>query len=658
MGRKSIIFPLMMLVLNLQAQTDSVSGKVHALKDVEVLSSRTKTLTATVPVQIITEEKMLRLGIMTLSDALSHIAGITVRDYGGAGGMKTVSVRGIGSRHTGVVYDGIALSDCQTGEIDLSRYSLDHVHMLKMIVGEGDDIFLPARNTSSAAFLMISNQREPSADHASHLKARLTYGSWNTVIPSLYYGQSLSDKLSLSLQGEFTHSDNDYPFKIYNVRLVTKEHRQNSKMNAGHLESNLQWKMTDRQALSTKLYYYANNRQLPGIVHLYSNQNREVLHDQNAFAQANYHAVLSDRLSLQGNFKYNWAKTDYRNGNAAAEAPDARYDQQEYYASVAALYSPISWLAFSYAGDYFHNTLATDQTSVGHPSRHSILQTLSAKAHRGRLTLISRLLWSNYINKVQTGDAGRNHRQLSPSLSLSYKLLDAEDLYVRAFWKSIFRMPTFNELYYYHLGSADLRPERARQLNLGVTYAKRQGRLEGSLTLDGYLNKVSDKIVAIPFNMFVWQMMNLAKVTVYGIDLTASAKYNLTAHHALELNGNYSWQRAENRTNRNSVYYKNQIAYTPEHTFCATATWHNPWANFTYTLNGLDERWTTHSHSAGTRLPGFVEMDASLWRTFLLKKHTLTARAALMNIAGRQYDLVAHYPMPGRSWRISFTLEI
>lgn len=658
MDRKAIIFSLMMSAQGLHAQTDSITSKVHALQGVEVVSSKNKTVAATVPVQTITEEKMLSLGIMTMADALTHIAGITVRDYGGAGGMKTVSVRGIGSRHTGVIYDGIALSDCQTGEIDLSRYSLDNVSTLKMVVGEDDNIFLPARSTSSAAFLVISNQKNPSASHAGHLKARLTYGSWNTIVPSLYYGQSLSDRLFLSVMGEFTHSDNDYPFKIYNVRLVTKERRQNSKMNAGHLETNLLWKITDRQTLSGKLYYYDNDRQLPGIVHLYNNQNRETLHDQNAFAQAGYHAALSDRLSLQGNLKYNWAKSDYRNGNAAAEAPDARYYQQEYYASMAALCSPLPWLTFSYAGDYFYNALTAGQTASDHPSRHSILQTLSGKVTTGRLTVVSRLLWSNYINKVRMGNTGKDGRRLSPSVSLSYKLLDAEELYVRAFWKSIFRMPTFNELYYYHIGSTDLRPEKTRQLNLGFTYAKEQGRFEASFTLDGYLNKVDDKIVAIPFNMFVWHMMNLAKVTVYGVDFTANASYNLAARHALEFNGNYSWQRAENRTSKASEYYRNQIAYTPEHTFCATLTWRNPWANLTCAFDGMDERWTANSHSAGTRIPGFVEMDASLWRTFPLKKYTLTARAAMMNIADRQYDLVARYPMPGRSWRVSLILEI
>ena len=64
---------------------------------------------------------MLTMGVTDMADALHRLPGITLRDYGGAGGMKTVSVRGFGAKHTGVSYDGVMISECQSGEIDLSR---------------------------------------------------------------------------------------------------------------------------------------------------------------------------------------------------------------------------------------------------------------------------------------------------------------------------------------------------------------------------------------------------------------------------------------------------------------------------------------------------------------------------------------------------------
>ena len=99
---------------------------------------------STAPLRILDREQMLSLGVTDVADALHRMAGITLRDYGGAGGLKTVSVRGFSAKHTGVSYDGIMLSDCQSGEIDLSRYSLDNVEYLSLVVGDNDDIFIPA----------------------------------------------------------------------------------------------------------------------------------------------------------------------------------------------------------------------------------------------------------------------------------------------------------------------------------------------------------------------------------------------------------------------------------------------------------------------------------------------------------------------------------
>ena len=93
-----------------------------ALPDVEVKSSSSeRALTSSTPYQKIDSEKIRVAGITDISDALRRMSGVNIRDYGGAGGMKTVSIRGLGSQHTAVVYDGVSLSDCQSGQIRLVR---------------------------------------------------------------------------------------------------------------------------------------------------------------------------------------------------------------------------------------------------------------------------------------------------------------------------------------------------------------------------------------------------------------------------------------------------------------------------------------------------------------------------------------------------------
>ena len=131
-----------------------------------------------------------------------------------------------------------------------------------------------------------------------------------------------------------------------------------------------------------------------------------------------------------------------------------------------------------YSADYSFNNLngSSWRAIIGHPFRHSILQSVTVKYQTGRWVVTGKLLHSLFINRqknveqtdrtdVQINSA-RNMRRLSPSLSLSYKLLEDEEFFLRASYKNIFRSPTFNESYYYHYGSTDLNPELTDQWNI------------------------------------------------------------------------------------------------------------------------------------------------------------------------------------------------
>ena len=117
-------------------------------------------------------------------------------------------------------------------------------------------------------------------------------------------------------------------------------------------------------------------------------------------------------------------------------------------------------------------------------------------------------------------------------------------------------------------------------------------------------------------------------------------------------------QRSENRNNPESPYYKNQVAYMPRNTWSIAVGWQNPWVNASVTNSGMDERWTTNEHHNGTRISGYGETSLSLWRTLHVKNVGYTLRASMLNIFDKQYELVANYPMPGRSWKITVQITL
>jgi outer membrane cobalamin receptor len=613
---------------------------------------------------------MLSMGITDMADALHRLPGITLRDYGGAGGMKTVSVRGFGAKHTGVSYDGVMLSECQSGEIDLSRYSLDNVEGLSLTIGDNDDIFIPARQSSTPAVLNIETLRMRTDDTRPHLTAQVKQGSFGLISPFVRYEQNLSNRFAFSLVGEYTYADNDYPYSIQNGNETVSDRRSNSRMNSWHGELNFLYQTNRVSRLSGKLYYYDNDRQLPGQVHYYTNLSGEALRDRNAFGQLLYQTRWDDKLSLKWLAKYNWAESVYRDRMMQGGVNDASYWQREVYSSAVLLYTPDERWAMDYSMDYAFNNLngSSWRTLVGKPYRHTMLQSATAKYQSRRLKVIVRLLLSLYLNgqsempattrqDVQQNSAD-NMQRLSPSLSVSYKLLADQDLYVRASYKNIFRSPTFNESYYYHYGSTNLKPESTDQLNVGVTYTAPLSRRNMlTVTLDGYYNHVKDMIVAVPQNMFVWTCVNLDKVRSYGLDATMRASRQVAEGHQVAVAGSYSYQRVEDRNNPDATTYGYQVAYMPRHQGSLSVSYENPWVNVSLHGTSVSSRWPNNNHYEGTLIAGYTDCGATLWRQFRWHRHQLEARFDLKNVFDKHYEIVANYPMPGRNYQISINYK-
>ena len=643
-----------MMSAYMSAQTDTTTLQID---EVQVVDSRKHhTLTSTAPLHVMDHGEMLRMGVTDMADALHRLPGITLRDYGGAGGMKTVSVRGFGAKHTGVSYDGVMLSECQSGEIDLSRYSLDNVGSLSLVIGDNDDIFIPARQATTPASINIQTMSLPTDDVRPHLTTQLKFGSFGYVSPFLKYEQNVNERFALSAVGEYTYAENDYPYTIKNGIETIEDRRKNSRMNSGHGELNFLWTISPSDRLSGKVYYYDNDRQLPGQVFYYSNTSRETLRDRNLFGQLMYQKRLSEKLSLKLNGKFNWSASLYDDGMVASQILDANYWQREYYTSACLLYLPSDKWAFDYSVDYAHNNLNSTLDTDVRPYRNTLLQSATAKYRTHRLTVMGRLLYSLYLNGAKQGASAEDMRRLSPSLSLSYLLLP--NLHVRASYKEIFRAPTFNENYFFHYGSKDLHPERTEQLNVGMTWTGDFGRTSLQTTFDGYYNIVKDMIVAVPFNMFVWNCVNVGKVRVLGLDFTLNASHQLTKRQTLTLSGYYSYQRAQNRADETSPYYNNQIAYTPEHSCSAALAWENPWVNVSTHLTTVSERWSTNAHIEGTRVKGYYELGASAYRRFHIGRSMMELRLDLKNLTDKQYEIVGSYPMPGRSYQISLNYKL
>lgn len=632
------------------------TGPADTLGTVEIVATRPVAgIAATAPLQRLDSADLRLRGITDTGDALRRFAGVNLRDYGGAGGLKTVSVRGLGASHTAVAYDGLCVNDTRQGQIDLQRFSVDRLAGLELHTLDGGRLLAPVRNLA-AVLIDLHTLRPDTLTGRFKGTAAVKQGSFGTWNASLNGQQSIGRRTFAGASTDWFAARNDYPFTVENGVATTRLRRTNSRMQTANAEANVLHRLKHGN-LEGKIYFYHNYRRLPGQVILYVNENNERLTEQNAFGQARW-THRKGRMELFAAAKYNWQRSMYTDIDAQypGGALKQHYRQQEYYATAGISFDFAPWLSAAYATDYAHAAMKSNLKADNDVSRNTWLQSLSLQLHKGRWNLLLRGV-GHYFRDRKNGRADTQATQrVTPSASVSFRLLQAPlRLYLRGGYKESFRMPTFTEAYFYHLGSAELRPEHTRQLNAGLTLQASPARFWPllSLTADAYYNKVSDRIVSVPYNLFIWRTVNMGEVRSSGCDWVLESRWKPARKHLLALAANYSYQSAKDRTSPGSDTYGNQLAYTPRHFGAASLAWENPWLSVVAHTTFAARRWSTNEHLQSTLMPAYNEWGFAVYRTFSPGKVRIEARADLMNAFSERYEVIKRYPMPERSYSLS-----
>ena len=645
-----------------QEKKDSINGKVHQLDAVTVTARRMPAkITSATSVQVLSKEDLKNLGLQNMGDAVKRFAGTNVRDYGGIGGLKTVSVRNLGAAHTAVSYDGVAISNTQAGQIDIGRFSLDNVSNLSLAIGHDDNLLQSARLFASAGVLNIETEKPRLEDgRNTFTQIQMRGGSFGYLTPALRHWQKLGERTYLTIDANYLHAEGDYPFTIKEGNYISNEKRINSDIESYQGEMNLFHTFKDESELSAKAYYYHSKRGLPGAVILYNPESDERLWDENFFAQARYKKTFNPKWTFQAQGKYNYSWNKYEDTGVeytGGKQTDTNR-QYEYYLSASVLYKPVPSLSVSVSQDGAINHLHTNGLHSPEPTRYTSLTALNAR-YQGKRLKVSGTLVATYITEeVKAGNTPDDRKRLSPTLSVSWQPWKEEQFFVRALYKNTFRVPTFSDLYYLRVGNTNLRPEKATEYTIGLTWSGTPFSFTDfvSITVDGYYNEVKDKIIAFP-STYVWKMQNYGKVHITGIDVTLATAIPFGQKVNLNLSGNYSWQKALDVTNKEAKNYKHQLPYTPEHNGNVSATFETPWVNIGYTMSMVGKRYYMAQNIKANEIEGYNEHTATLWREFKWKKCGLRLQAEVINLTDAQYDVIKYYPMPGRSWRLTGTFN-
>jgi outer membrane cobalamin receptor len=646
------------------AQNKSDSGRI--LQKVTVTGEKKQNpYVSVVPVQVFNHETLLQINAETIADAAKYFSGVLIKDYGGVGGLKTISVRSLGGLNTGLVYDGITIADAQTGQVDLSKFSTTFIQSLELNQANPQQIPLPARVYSSASILSFTSNAFNTTNFSKpRWMAGMNVGSFGLWQPYAGMYRPVNKNMIVSANAQATWAKGDYPYHIENGMFSQNTYRTNSDIQAFQGEINVVNRFSDSSVLQTKIWGYQSERGLPGSIIFFNDISVQRLQDKNFFIQSRYLNKISNTTTILASAKYSSMYTKYTDPNFLNNAGglDDRYTQNEIYGSVSLSHRMGKYFSFSLASDLASTHLSANINSFPTPTRTSIWNNLMIQFSKSHWQMNASLLNTNVNDKTVTGTASENKNKFTPAFAIGYKSDPESPFLFRFFYKDIFRMPTFNDLYYtYNLNvNPKLLPEYSKQYDLGITYSKiiNSSVSQFSLSVDGYYNNIEDKIIAVPAqNLFVWTMKNIGKVRITGIDVNGQVNGKFSPDFKWSARVAYTWQQAIDITDPSSSLYKDEIPYTPNQSGSAMAAAYFRIWSAGYSILFSGERYTLGENDPTNLLPGWNEQDVFVSIQIPFKNIQTTIRGEVNNIFDQQYDVVHYYPMPGRSYKLCITVN-
>lgn len=616
-----------------------------------------KTEQMPMPSQTLRPSDWSNLNSTTVADAVKYLSGVQVRDYGGIGGLKTVDVRSLGANHTAVLYDGISINNAQNGQVDLGRLSLENIEAISLFQGQPNTLLLPAKAFSSASVLQLQSI-DPQFDKGrkANFKFRFKTGSFGLFNPSLGWQQKLSPRTSISLNSEYVKAHGEYDFYFQRGIVDTLVRRENSDIEALRVELGIQGVLADSSSWKIHLYHYLADRGLPGAAvdnRFFSEERQD---ERDYFIQGKWEKAINPIYNILVNAKYqygylHYADPDFLTSNGYLENT---YKQHENFISVANLFTLSKQVQASFSADYTRQTLDANLRDFAYPTRNTILLNTALRWKWQDIQLDANALATFWTEKTKIHEEASRKKDLGYSVSASWKPLAAHNLYLRAFHKSIFRAPTFNDMYYTLVGSTSLKPEFVDEFNVGLTWQKAlPGAVEQiQFKVDAYHNSIKDRITAIPLNsLFRWSMVNLGKVDIDGLDLGISGTLRMGSQLTLDARVNYTYQKAVDKT-PDGANYNQLIPYTPQHSgaFFATANYNN--FSLSYNASYVGERYSLRPNTTENLMTDWLIQNIATSYSLRKEKNEYRIQIEVNNLANINYQIIRSYPMPGLHYRL------
>lgn len=573
--------------------------------------------------------------INQLQDIVNYSSGVQVKDYGGLGGLKTISVRGSNSNQVVIAIDGIPLNNASNASIDMTNIPLDLIQTVE-VLSSGLSAKFGSNSIGGVINLLTSNNDLKEKFIVKTSIGSFGLNSYGIAVPLNSIG------LPIKIISNYTQYDGDYNFKFNNFGKISDTSRTNNSFQSLNFSSNFK-KVFSNSYLTISELFQISRKGLPGAVLIGKLEDRET-----SFSEL-YFKLLSGytKNSSDGNFSVslknllNYSKSELdkfqefipTNSKYTYNSFQTKFYSEFSYKSSFFKINMTNEIGYEQLKGYFlqpelNNKIDRFQASVslGINDDIKIGQSILLYTISGRIDVYSKI----------------NQNPISYLVGAEWKNI-IRNLDVRINNSRNFRVPSFNEMYYLNYGNANLKPEIANSTELVLDYTP-ISYMEGSAAL--FYNLVKDKIVSIPKNPIMWTAENFGLVEIKGFNVSFRVK---PVKDKIELNFDYTFQSPKDISEK-SINYGEILPYTSEEKLTASII--TKVENFLFMTDFSYNSfvYTLPDNSINSILPAFYDLNFEIGYNFQYKISEISFSFQLKNVLNMSNYSIINYPLQGRNF--------
>ncbi|NJW52759.1 TonB-dependent receptor plug domain-containing protein [Salinimicrobium oceani] len=530
----------------------------------------------------------------------------------GPGMVASASFRGTSASQTAVVWNGININSQFTGQTDFNTLLTSGYDNVAVRSGGGAVLY---GSGAIGGSVHLNNKFRFGSGFDTGLQ--LEYGSFET-----FYGSAnatyASDALSLQFNLARQSSENDFPYPNSEKSNENGDY-QNSAVSAAAA-----YILNEQNILKFYSNFYDGDRGFSGTLSLASRSKYEDLNTRNLLEWNNYSGSFISRLKvayLTEAYKYfeNRSTSNYSFGKASTAL--TKYH-----------------LTYNAGADIEIGGLLELQQTTGKGT--NIEETQERKTGSAGVMFSQNLFPFKYDLSARAEFSDKYDSPILFSAGAAYEL--SANYLLRLNFSRNYRIPTFNDLFWYAGGNQDLRPEKSLQAEIG-----QEIHLFGThVELTAFLIDTEDLLRWVPASGGRWVPQNTEKARNYGVETIVKWSGEFQGHR-FTFNGTYAYTRAIDRS------LNKELIYVPTHK--ATASAGHAFGRMSSYFQILYNGQVYTSSDNKYILPDHTVSNAGLNYSFLQKRLHLGVKA--QNIFNSEYQSMPSRPMPGRSFQCSLTFN-